>query len=535
MGIIFLNEKTHISKVDIDFTKSNHTIITGTSGSGKTVLAETLLHRAWKQGCVIISLTDVKDEYELPFAQFPIEAEYHKQSCNKWGIPQETIPVKIYHPFTFDIPNEKLPEIEFYTIPIKSLNRTELTYIAETKTDKTSIKMFLEAIKHLKNNEGIHHLIWNIQKMTEAQEGNKKYSEDPEEFFTKGSKGGTEKQIAEIISYFNPFKTDYTLTPENCTHNIKIKEIINDQKNYHQLSTKYIKDEKQKTFYILNFIKQIIQNLTDNAKYPIVIYIDELAIVCPEQTEGYTVILSEAFGRYIRQIRSKGRGTSIIGCTQEYFKVNTEVRGSMTQKIFGKLSIEDRNNLNRAISIKAEGLTAISQLNIGEFLIEHIGFTTPIRSWMPPHAHKEEKYKYIEYYRKYKPEQLKQYNDMRHEIKELKKSIEQDVKEKVQKENEEAKKREQEKQQNKNNKTTEIKEQLKKVTQEKQELNEQRKKEIYNKWKEYKALGTPKSYREIATEYKIYLSNGNPDQQTIFRIIKKYKQEEETNDTNRNT
>ena len=525
--VFYLDEKTHISKISVNLDTFDHTLITATSGQGKTILSESILHRLWKQGAVIISITDVKDEFELPFCQFLPEAQYHKDKLRKWGIPEETIPIKVYHPFSFNIPNEKLPEYELYTIPIKSLTRTELQYIAESKTDKTSIKMFLEAIQKLRKDEGIHHLIWTIQKMTEGETGKNKYSTDPNEFFAKGSKGGTEKQISEIIGYFNPFKTDYTLTPEDCKLNIDIKKIINDKEHYHQLSTKYIKDDKQKGFYILNFIRQIKDTLTDHAKYPIILYIDEMAIVFPQETEGHTVILSEVLGRDIKQLRSKGRGTIILGCAQEYFKVNNEITGSMVDKIFGQLSIQDIGNINRYINIKSEGIQQIRTLKTGEFLNEKLGFTTPWKAWMPPHAHKERKYKYVELYREKYPERMRQYTEEKKYIKEIKNAIENDVRNIVEKENLEAKKQEQQKAEAKINKTTEIKEKLTQIKAEKQELNEQRKKEIYNKWKEYKAIGTPKSYREIAKEYNIYLKSGEADAKTIQRIINKYQEQEE--------
>jgi len=384
-------------------------LIVGDRGSGKTTVAEGIKNYYRENGYTVITIADAKDDLEAAFSMFEVAAPYHLRKLRQTGTPIKKIPTKIYHPLTLNIDTEKrYPKIEWFSIDIKELTRIELAYLAETEKNTTSIQLCLETIRELSNNEGIHHLVYKTEEKTESQiEIAKKVrlrSDKAEDFFSK-TKVGTDKTAGEIHKYFMPFLKDYSITPHNYHRNINIVEIMNDQKNHHVFTYKYIQDKRLKSFYIIHILQQIIRH-KDKMRYPIIIHIPEIKYLLPQKSDGFTTYLAQAISDIIATMRSNGIG--IIADTQVYSDTNTIVTNVMSEHFIGKMtSLKEYDYIGKALRLGKTDIDKMRALKIGRWITKTINKNMnetkleEMQFYMPPHAHKEVFEKFEEKYSKH--------------------------------------------------------------------------------------------------------------------------------------
>src|SRR3990167_11244313 len=97
--------KTRISiKDDVGKIYNGVTLIFQKSGHGKTLTMESLAEEYHREGCIVISLLDVKDEFENCYPMFFPEEQFLLENLKIEGKEPSKKDVKIYHPFTFNIP-----------------------------------------------------------------------------------------------------------------------------------------------------------------------------------------------------------------------------------------------------------------------------------------------------------------------------------------------------------------------------------------------------------------------------------------------
>ena len=501
------------------------------SGGGKTVAEEEIADYYHRHGWTIISLSDVKDELEQGFSMFDPHSYYHLRKLKRYGCPIGKRPTKIHHPFTFDIPKTKLPDIDFFTINIKNLNRIDLQFLAETGENKKSIQILLEQIQNLKSNEGLHHLVFYAENQTESmanltKTGMRFRSDNPDDFFTK-SKIGTEKTSGEISSYFKPFLNDYCLAPANSKHNLDISGIMNDQKNYHIFTYKWIKDRRLKSFFILHLLNELILN-ADKAEHPILFIIEEVRFLVPQSSEGYVAYLAEEIKNTLTRMRNMGKGYGCVMTTQVYRDVNEKVVDTANEQIIGKLtSIKEYEFIGKAMRLKTSEIDLLKSLQVGEFVIkakeEYTDEVTlqKVKLYMPPHAHKDIGTNFFDLYTKNYPDKMKYYNELIETMNALKTRISDEVNILKEKENETKKKQlKEEKESRLDKEKMRLKIEMAKVqkkTERTDEIDEKLKEAIYERFIE--TTGKEHSTRSIAKYFKLLLTNGEPNHKAVQRAI----------------
>jgi hypothetical protein len=553
--VVSIEELNQIEMWDIEVENNSHNYIANNIIVHNTMNAEQIVNLYYRNGYTVISLSDVKDGVEFGFSMFRPTAPYHLAKLNQFGCPIETIPTKIYHPFSFDLPkNEKLPDFNIYTLNIKTIGRNDIGFLAETKENKRSIQILLDTIQKLGKEEGIHHLIFKAEEQTESlanlTKGTIKYrSDNPDDFFTR-TKIGTEKTSGEMNAYFKPFIHNYAITPSDCPLNINIKEIMNDQKHYHIFTTKWIKDRRLKAFFIIHLLTQILENETF-AKFPICIYLEEIRFLTPNDNEGFTSFLAEELKNTMTRMRNMGKGYAIVSTTQVYRDVHTSVLDSFNENIFGKISsLKELEFIGKALKLPTQDVNLIKSLEIGEFIIrakasyEDDASLQKVKMYLPPHAHKEGRYSFFEFYEHHYPELMRTFQKEHQIIQAIKDRVIQSTSELKEKENIHKKAVAQEEKEKKAENYTKYVEELRKkiqsekdnkVKEKSEALNDKIKELIYAEWKT--ATGRDKSTRNLAKKFKIFMSNGEPNSMAVHRAItqmrKKYETPETTDEENK--
>lgn len=408
-------------------------LISGNTGSGKSICTETLAEEYYHKGYTVIYITDVKDNFEPAFAMFKPDSNWHLNLLRKYGKEPCAMPVKLYHPFTFSIPNKKLPEFNFFTFPIRTLDRHDIAMLLETHDDTQSVKLMLNVISNLPKDYDFYELLFELRKNMKDEDMKEEVNTDAMFGFDVGSRS-TRTNVAEIFETFKAFEDNYFLSNSSNKHNLDVKAILNDQKHYHILSTKwigrwenglFIKDEKLKYFVIQKFIRSLIDNI-DLAQHPICFVIEEIKKLTPtaSKSQSYQKFVAEALSKELILIRNKGRyGCVGIMNTQNMFDVNASVRASPNLQFLMRTSdMNDLNQFQKNYGMKTGLTKKIMNLAPSEVIINKPLFWYVEMKVVPPaHGHKEPRSNFIQSYKSAFPDKMHDYEELKKEFKTISK------------------------------------------------------------------------------------------------------------------
>jgi len=427
-------------------------LILGKSGSGKSLASEFLTYQLWKAGYIVFVIADPKDELEYAYSMFKPEAYYHLDKLKREGQQPQAMKVKLYHPFTFNIPKERyLPEINFFTFSVKDLGRKEWGMLAESEWDSDTISLLINACDEITNEDGLFGLTHAIRDMVKGKKERGKLVADYSNWGLD-TPTGTKKSLPELARYIKPFKNDYFLCKDNSPNKLNWKEIMKDQQHYHVFVNKWIKDEKIKSFSILTLLNQIIK-YREYTKHPICIVIPEIRKLCPFKPEGFMAFLAKSIKEALTTIRSQGRGMSSILDSQVYEDIDEDVIDSITETFIGQLAgIRDIEKLAKARNWKRETREKVANMGKRNCYLRmgyegDGGFIIPF----PPHCHKEQEYNFFDMYHKHcgdNPELYpeRRYADLVKEMEKMFKDEEDKIRKKIEKEIAERKAEEERKQ-----------------------------------------------------------------------------------------
>lgn len=514
--------------------RNEQALLIAKSGWGKGLAIEGLIEEYYKAGYVIICIADPKDELEFCYQMFEPIKSYHLDHLKKIGKRPEKKNVKVYHPFTFNIPpNKLLPEINFYTISLKDLGEAEFSFLAETNTQTEAIKILSKASQDISKEDGIYSILHYAQRLITGKREEKIRKSDPRNFYLRSS-SGTMKSLTEVSNYFHAFKRHYFLCRDNSPLKLNFKEILNDQKNYHvfvsdMLSKKL--DGKLKQFLILYLLNSIVANKSFLNK-PLLIVIPEISELCPLKCEGYKKFLSEKIKDSLKVLRSSGRGMSSILDSQNYTDIDEGIKNATNITFFGELgSGSDMERVSKAFNYKRDIRDQLKKMDypnswllVGE---ENRGAFT---LFFPSSRHAEPKYNFYETYKEEYPEKMKTYNDiidlMKNDLKNEEDKIKNKVKleEKKEREIEERKRKEREELEEKSdvdvNKDKKIK-----------QLKDENKLEKMKRCWEFRQENPGLSLRESAKKLGFPESSGN---KTFKKYIEMYSEKVRQDDENSN-
>jgi len=390
------------------------TFLFSRSGYGKTLSTDGIIEEYKKLGFVILILSDVKDEFESAFAMFKPKKPYHLLHLRKIGKQISTQEVKIYHPFTFNIPtNVLLPEIKFYGFSIKEdLKRSEWSMLAESAGESDTIRLLINACENLGPSDSLHTFLHNMQEMIVGKKEKKKFKPDPKNFYLRTT-SATGKSLQDVSSYLQPFRKNYFLLADNSPFNLDWKSILNDTSCYHFFTSYWIGDEKLKDFCIAALFNSILRN-KKYAKKPLLIVIPEIRKLVPFKPEGYKKFLAEGMKANLSVMRNMGRGMSGLFDSQIWSDVDEDVRNSATITFFGEMGgAGDIEKISKAMNYKREIRDKLKKMEYrNSYFVQGREDLDTFVLWFPSHSHKEPEYNFFEEYKQFYPERMMQYNHL---------------------------------------------------------------------------------------------------------------------------
>lgn len=508
--------------------KNDFTFIYSKSGWGKTLLVESLMEVYKSLGYVVIVLSDVKDSFEFMYAMFEPKDKVHLEQLRIIGKPKKKYDCKIYHPFTFSLPKNKLlPEINFYGFSLKELRRSEWSMLSENAFENETIRLLLNTTSILNNSDGLYSFLHKIQESVTGKKEKKKFKADPKAFYLNTAIG-TGTGLKEVASYLLPYKKDYFLLPDNSPIKLDFKTLINDNKHYHLFSTKWINDDKAKEFCILTLLNGIVRTAKNHAKKPILVVLPEIRFLTPNRPEGYKKFLAEGIKKNLSVMRNIGRGISGIFDSQVWIDVDDGVKNSATVSFYGELGGEqdiDRvvkaNRFDKEISEKLRKMVE-EPSDPFHCYIKKGNEKDPgvFRGFFPGHCHNEERYDFFELYKMEYFEKMRTYDKlidfMKSELKAEEKKFKEKAKNQEKKEDEEERLKKEQKNDSGNKKQELEKkaERVKEIENKSKEQNMRLCHEIYN---DESLDKRDRSYRKIGEKLKL-------NHMTVKKYINDYGQ-----------
>lgn len=511
---ITTKNRTYLSIYDDNKILPQQIAIFASSGHGKGLIQEAMVEE-WRKRTngIVLCIADPKNEAEYSFVQYEPKEKYHLNMLRKDGKMPNGYKCKLYHPFTFNINDKrKLPEINFYTVSLKSLTREDLSILAETPYSSESVKLMLRVIDDLGRKDGIFTFLHRVQKLVKGRKDKKKRIADPKNFYLDVG-AGTSKSITEIAGFMSPFKKDYFISPESSPYNLDWQSILNDNENYHVFLSMFIRDDKMQQFTVLNLLQQIINNV-EYAKKPILIVIPEVRKLCPRLPQGYKLFLSQAISNAMSTIRSKGRGMSSIIDSQVYDDTDDKIKETATVTLFGALSPGDSERVCKAMQYKRETREWLQGMEKNTFVWAGKEKEGKFRFFLPSHMHKEPEYNWIEEYKRHFADKMQNYREIINYMRNEYNSEEKEIADKI---NAEIKRKKLEEQRRKEEKEEKGKEKPKKEV--KQDSNRDRLRKIaYEMYHDESLPKKERSYRKIADKL-------NLNHMTIKKYVEQYKKQ----------
>lgn len=506
----YLSLANHSGKIE-----NKMVFVVARSGYGKGLASESMIEEYHNAGYIVLNIADPKDEFELAFAEFEPKEDYHLNHLKIIGKKPQKRPVKVYHPFTFELPKAKLPPFTFYTFSLKELGHSDWSMLAETGSETDTIRLLKNASHNISKKDGIYGFLHYIQSIIKGNTIQKRVKYDPKNFFLS-STSGTIKSLQLISTYMQPFKHHYFLSSDDNPLKLNWAEILNDQKHYHVFSTKWIKDPKLKEFVILVLLNKIIEN-KDLLTRPLVLFIPEVRFLTPHKPEGYKKYLAFEIKDKLSTIRSQGRGMSAIMDTQVYYKVDEDVRNSPTVTLFGELGgADDIEKVAKTRGYKRDIKDQLNKMTLkNSYLVTGYESFGAFKLWFPSHMHCEENYNYLEMYKEIYPERMKSpmelVNKMRSQLKEEEIKFKEIVKEQE--------KREQERRENEKKEREESTQRFQKLNQVKEKAQKEKDKTRQEKMKliyEYSIENPDLSNRKIGEKFGV-------DHKTVAKYKRDYE------------
>lgn len=522
----YLHFKRRDGTIDSQFI-----VVYARTGYGKTLAVESAIEEFHRMGYTVLILSDVKRGWEFAYSMFEPKKPYHVHHLRHIGKPIQTKKVKLYHPFTFDIPkNKMLPEINFYGFALNSLRKAEWSILTESYADSDATRILLNAASNLDSSEGIYSLLHTVQDSIIGKKEKKKVKPDWKKFGLRIT-AGTPKNLQEIQRYFLDFKRDYFLLPNNSKLQLNWGEILNDNEHYHFFGSKYIREEKIREFCILSLFRNVLDN-QDLMKKPVLIVIPEIRFLVPNRPkEVYKEFLAHYFKSYLSIMRNMGKGVSGIFDSQVWYDVEDSVKTSIPNTFLGELGALD---IERISKTKNYGKSQKEQLAKMDYPNSYFWYgyegDGEWTLWFPGHMHAEPEYQFEEIYKQHYYENpnlfpIKNYGEL---LKTMQKQLKDEETrfrdkekrmEKQQKEESEKKLKEKEAKDKKKEEIEKKKEQSYKLKskQEKKEL-------IYKFWKEnpelsFRELGRKVGINHITAKKYIEEFENKPEEENVLEEL----------------
>lgn len=343
--------------------------IIGGTGSGKTVFMNTLSNELNEHGYTVVYVTEKKgDEFSNAVCRFEPTEHYHLALLHQQGEDIITKPVKLYHHFSFNIPfKQKLPPVRWFTSSVRNLNDTKLNAIMPTESEM-ALDVCEEIAKSLSRQDNMYDYLWKVYLQTRDEIQQQLKYDVPDELYTPPEATAGKVTFKNIKQGLKVFKKDWFLHEDESPYQIDYVEMLNDNKHWHFLSTKWLSSKKAKLLSIIDFLMGIDEALqSGKVKNNVVINLEELKILIGSgDKSAQQGILMDILYDLLSRIRTKAY---VIGTMQSIFDIDYKFRGLFNKLFLGRLNFNDLRTLIKDMGFRVDDQNKLNSLKVGEFVL----------------------------------------------------------------------------------------------------------------------------------------------------------------------
>lgn len=414
------DEKEKLYNIKKKIIENSMILVTGTTGSGKSVLVENLAYEYYKKGYKVIYLSNKpKSEFDTAFLTFPPFEQYHLDILEKAGIKpltkqQTHSMLHLIHPLTTQIPKGKLPPIDFFGFSLKKLSEESLASLMVGDVDSQKVRVCLNICEKLKNDENAWDMLYKMyQNITTKKDV---INKDPDDLFIPIKTMGTNTTMQNIRDSFRFIRENMFLLPHGHKKVINMQNILNDQARITILCTNWGLSKRERYFTILQCLSEL-EDTIRSAKYPVLLVLEEMKVLLPKRQSdkvSYEKFLSRRTRDLLSTLRSAGKGTTIIATTQNRWDIDQSFANSFSENLFGVLNMHDKAHIRKNITTDSEIIKGLDDLGRGEFCwwedCVRDNVFTKFMGYMPPFCHGEERFNFFDVYKRIFPENLTNYS-----------------------------------------------------------------------------------------------------------------------------
>ena len=448
----------------------------GGTGSGKSVFMNELANELNDDcGYTVVYVTEkTGDEYANAFCNFPPKMQYHLDLLKQQNQEIKTKPVKLYHHFTFNIPyRRKMPPINWIISSVKDLNDVKLSAIMPTESEM-ALEVCQDIAQNLGKDNNMYDYLWEVFLKTREDVKHEDKIDVPEELYTPPEAVAGKVAFKNIKQGLKAFRTDWFLHEDSSPYKLDYVSMLNDNKHWHFLSTKWLVTKKSKLLAIIDFLINIDNAIKSGKVHRrIVLCFEELKILIPggELTSQEGVLMKILY-RLFSRIRTKA---FVIGTMQSIFDINFKFRGLFNKVFLMKLNFNDLRILIKDFGFRVDDQNKLTGLRVGETVLwesqeEDEKITDKIVLDVPPFANAEQNEDFFLKYKQHHPEQMVDNQQFYQRMLRYKKRIEELSANRLKKWYQDQKRQKEKKELKKDDKKEELKELLREEKAEKKEI-----------------------------------------------------------------
>lgn len=412
--------------------EKKHFCLFGLTGSGKTTLSERIAEVNYLQKHYkIVSVFDSKHDFESAWTAFP-SSGLHKRiletSEQSEGLPKEAItptayPTRIFHPVCRLLPSN-VPDIFFpYTIPLDSISKSELQFLAESGERNVTLDILQKALELLTKNKAL-----TLPELLYSLRGND--SNSSADFFGLQEEIASKQTQRTAINLFLQFSTHKFLSSSKNPLALTEKKLIaelNDQKTFTVFSGRYLGDKKLEFFCALAILNQIIKlKRLGKVKSDICVTLHDLYMLCPRYfTQEYEKTMTDLLYEILTTCRSAG--IQVLADSQDPTGLAQRLCGQFSEVLTGYVWSPNELQYFAESGAMLEAFDKW-QINNLRFKKQKSFFDLHSKDWVQiipaRHAHKGEGEDFFQTWKKHG----KPFKDISNEIKEAEKEFDEAVK-----------------------------------------------------------------------------------------------------------
>lgn len=357
----------------------SHILICGSTGSGKSSLLNNVTRKFYehpKTPYKVFYLTEKKTgEWANAYWGFHPTEKYHLARLRLQGEKPKTYPVHLLHPAF--LPQDykgikSLPNIDFFTLDITKISDDSFATILGGDEDKESVKICVNTARKLSQTDDLFDFLWRVRQTANKDDDDTQATleiDEDDELFMAVKPTSDSRTVSKVVDSFKDFLTDFCLMPSNAETNLNMLDVLNDQERVSVLSMRWVKSTRVRFFIYVQLLHEILETLrTGKVKHPLLLVFEEMKILLPaSKTESvsYEKMLTKFLSDMLPQIRTGGKGVTVLATTQSINYTNESFMSNFNEKIIMPIDPTDKKSLYRS------GLFDLKQLNTISGLRKH--------------------------------------------------------------------------------------------------------------------------------------------------------------------